>query len=198
MDIGNKKIILASGSPRRRELLAGLDIEFEIDTRNSFEESYSSDTPHRKIPVLMAEGKSSGFHRPILKDEILITADTMVLCGNRILGKPKGTDDREKAEDAARMLRILSGKTHEVITAVTIRDVDRQETFTDTAYVRFKELKEEEISYYIRKYRPFDKAGSYGVQEWIGYTGITAIRGSFYTVMGLPVHLVYSHLESFL
>ena len=198
MDIGNKKIILASGSPRRRELLAGLDIEFEIDTRNSFEESYSSDTPHRQIPVLMSEGKSDGFHRQLDKDEILITADTMVLCGEKVLGKPRGRDDREKAEDAAGMLRILSGKTHEVITAVTIRDVDRQETFTDTAYVRFKELKEEEISYYIRKYRPFDKAGSYGVQEWIGYTGITAIRGSFYTIMGLPVHLVYSHLESFL
>ena len=198
MDIGNKRIILASGSPRRRELLAGLDIEFEIDTRNSFEESYSSDTPHRQIPILMSEGKSDGFHRQLDKDEILITADTMVLCGEKVLGKPRGRDDREKAEDAAGMLRILSGKTHEVITAVTIRDTYRHETFTDSAYVQFKELTEGEISYYIRKYRPFDKAGSYGVQEWIGYTGITAIRGSFYTVMGLPVHLVYSHLESFL
>ena len=133
MDIGNKRIILASGSPRRRELLAGLDIEFEIDTRNSFEESYSSDTPHRQIPVLMSEGKSDGFHRQLDKDEILITADTMVLCGEKVLGKPRGRDDREKAEDAAGMLRILSGKTHEVITAVTIRDTYRHETFTDSA-----------------------------------------------------------------
>ena len=105
MDITGKRIILASGSPRRRELLAGLDIEFEIDTRNSFEESYSSDTPHRQIPVLMSEGKSDGFHRQLDKDEILITADTMVLCGEKVLGKPRGRDDREKAEDAAGMLQ---------------------------------------------------------------------------------------------
>ena len=104
----------------------------------------------------------------------------------------------EKAEDAARMLRILSGKTHEVITAVTIRDCSHHETFSDTTAVRFKELTEKEISYYIGKYRPFDKAGAYGVQEWIGYIGIDSIKGSFYTVMGLPVHLLYSHLEDFM
>lgn len=193
-----KKIILASGSPRRKELLTGLDIDFEVDTLNSFEEHYSTDTPHSQIPVLMSEGKSYGFHRPLEKDEILITSDTMVLCGDEVLGKPRGGNDEEKAEDAARMLRILSGKTHEVITAVTIRDCSHHETFSDTTAVRFKELTEKEISYYIGKYRPFDKAGAYGVQEWIGYIGIDSIKGSFYTVMGLPVHLLYRHLQDFM
>ena len=115
-----------------------------------------------------------------------------------VLGKPKGGNDTEKAEDAARMLRLLSGKGHEVITAVTIRDRADKETFSDTAVVHFKDLSEEEISYYIRNFRPFDKAGAYGIQEWIGYVGVTGIRGSFYTVMGLPVHLVYSSLEKFI
>ena len=136
---GNKTIILASGSPRRKELLAGLDIEFETDTRNRFKEDYSIDTPHRRIPALMSEGKSYGFHRPLAPDEILITADTLVLCGNEVLGKPKGEDDTQKAVDAARMLRILSGREHEVITAVTIRDNSRHKTFSDIAEVRFRE-----------------------------------------------------------
>ena len=193
-----KKIILASGSPRRKELLTGLDIDFEVDTLNSFEEHYSTDTPHSQIPVLMSEGKSYGFHRPLAPDEILITADTLVLCGNEVLGKPKGEDDTQKAVDAARMLRILSGREHEVITAVTIRDNSRHKTFSDIAEVRFRELTDDEIVYYIGKYRPFDKAGAYGVQEWIGYIGIDSIKGSFYTIMGLPVHLLYRHLQDFM
>ena len=195
---GNKTIILASGSPRRKELLAGLDIEFETDTRNRFKEDYSIDTPHRRIPALMSEGKSYGFHRPLAPDEILITADTLVLCGNEVLGKPKGEDDTQKATDAARMLRILSGREHEVITAVTIRDNSRHKTFSDIAEVRFRELTDDEIGYYIERYRPFDKAGAYGIQEWIGYVGIDCIKGSFYTIMGLPVHLLYRHLQDFM
>lgn len=195
---GNKRIILASGSPRRKELLAGLDIDFEIDTRNNFKEKYSKDTPHSQITALMSEGKSLGFHRLLEKNEILITADTMVLCGDEVLGKPKGNDEREKAADASRMLRLLSGKEHKVLTSVTIRDITSTDTFTDAATVLFKDLSDEEIQYYIRNYRPFDKAGAYGIQEWIGYIGISSIKGSFYTIMGLPVHLLFSHLQDFL
>ena len=191
MDLKGKKVILASNSPRRHELLAGLDIEFEVDTRNNFEESFSPDTPHSKVPALMSEGKSRGFHRPLEEDEILITSDTMVLLDGIIMGKP------HSREDAENMLRTLSGRTHEVITAVTIRDCSRSETVTDSTLVHFRELSEEEIKYYLDKYRPYDKAGSYGVQEWIGYVAITGIEGSFYNVMGFPVHKVYEELIKF-
>lgn len=192
MDLNGKRIILASGSPRRRELLAGLDISFEVDTRNSFEEAYSADTPHRLIPELMSKGKSHGFHRQLEENEILITSDTMVLCGTEVLGKP------HSREDAVRMLEMLSGHGHEVITAVTIRTSGREITFSDTTKVFFSPLSEEDIEFYVDRFRPFDKAGAYGIQEWIGYAGIESIEGSFYTVMGLPTHLVYRHLKGFL
>lgn len=192
MDLRGKRIILGSNSPRRKELLAGLNIDFTIDTNNHFEECYRSDTPHLDVPVLMAEGKSLGFHRPLAEDEILITSDTMVLCGDEIMGKP-----RDEA-DAARMLRCLSGRDHQVVTAVTLRDSRRTETVSDIAHVWFKELTDDEINYYISHFRPFDKAGAYGIQEWIGYIGITRIEGSFYTIMGFPVHLVYEKLRAFL
>ena len=185
-----KHIILGSGSPRRREILESLGFEFEVDTHNHFNESYSLDTPHEKIPALMSEGKSEGFHRPL--EQILVTSDTMVLCGNRIMGKPH---DRNEAAD---MLRCLSGREHKVITAVTIRDCYHKETFSDTAYVHFKELSDKEIYYYIDKYQPYDKAGAYAIQEWIGHIGITRIDGSFYTIMGFPSHLVYERLRIFL
>ncbi len=184
-----KKIILASNSPRRRELLAGLDIDFEVDARTDFEESINLDVPHARIPQLMSEGKSRGFHRPLEKDEVLITSDTMVFCGDAVLGKP------HSREEAADMLRLLSDNVHTVITAVTIRDTEGSETFSDSTRVHFKKFTEEEIYYYIDKYQPFDKAGAYGIQEWIGYTGITHIEGSFYTVMGFPTHQVYQHLK---
>lgn len=187
-----RKIILGSGSLRRRELLGGLDINFEVDTRNSFEEKYAPDTPHEQIPVLLSQGKSHGFHRPLADNEILITSDTLVLCGDRVMGKPH---DRQEAED---MLKCLSGRSHKVITAVTIRDSRREKTFSDTATVHFKTLNKAEIDYYLTKYRPYDKAGAYGIQEWIGYIGITGIEGSFYTIMGFPVHKVYSELREFI
>ncbi len=186
-----RKIILGSGSPRRRELLQGLDIPFEVDTRNSFEERYDPSLPHEEIPVMLSQGKSHGFHRGLAEDEILITSDTLVLCGEDVLGKPHS---REEAFD---MLSRLSGRSHRVITAVTIRDCCRETTFSDTAVVHFKALTADEINYYIDKYRPFDKAGAYGVQEWIGYIGITGIEGSFYTIMGFPVHKVYAALKEF-
>jgi septum formation protein len=188
MDIRGKKIILGSNSPRRRELLAGLDIEFEVDTRNNFEEVYDPSTPIEKIPEVLAEGKSYGFHRELTENEILITSDTLVMCGDRVMGKPHS---REEAFD---MLRCLSGREHKVITAVTMRDNAGCVTSSDTAIVHFKELSDNEITYYIDNYRPFDKAGAYGIQEWIGYMGIGKIEGSYFTIMGLPVHLVYEGL----
>lgn len=192
MDLKGKKVILASNSPRRRELLKGLDIDFEIDTRNNFEESFSDDTPHPEVPSLMSRGKSHGFHRPLLDNEILITSDTMVLLDKIILGKP------HSREEAVKMLKTLSGRTHEVITAVTFRDgAGHEETFTDSTDVSFGILSDEQIDYYIDRYKPFDKAGSYGVQEWIGYVAIEGIRGSFYNVMGFPVHKVYECLNRF-
>lgn len=187
-----RHIILASASPRRRELLAGLGLEFEVDTRNYFEEKYSPDTPHRDIPLILSQGKSHGFHRPLKEDEILITADTLVLCGNEVLGKPH---DRE---DAVRMLRLLSGRGHEVITGVTIRDAFREKSFADRCLVRFAPLSEEDIDFYIKNFKPFDKAGAYGIQEWIGYAAISGITGSFFTVVGLPTQLLYYELKSFL
>lgn len=192
MDLNGKRIILGSASPRRKELLKGLDIDFVVDTGNSFRENFRELKNFYEIPSIMSEGKSEGFHRPLEDDEILITADTIVICSGEVLGKPSDRDD------AVRMLRTLSGRQHEVVTAVTIRSNERKETFSDLAKVRFGELGDSDIEYYIEKYRPFDKAGAYGVQEWIGYIGIESVEGSFYTVMGLPVHKVYRHLKDFL
>ena len=183
-----KKIILGSNSPRRKELLAGLDITFEVDTRNNFEEVYDPSTPIEKIPEVLSEGKSYGFHRELSEDEILITSDTLVMCGERVMGKPHS---REEAID---MLRCLSGREHKVITAITLRDSHNCRTSSDTAIVYFKELTDSEIEYYVDNYKPFDKAGAYGIQEWIGYMGIGKIEGSYFTIMGLPVHLVYEEL----
>lgn len=192
MDLHGKRIILGSASPRRKELLRGLDLEFETDTGNTFTEDFRNISSLHEIPSMMSRGKSHGFHRQLSLDEILITSDTVVICGDEVMGKPR---DRE---DAVRMLRKLSGRRHEVVTAVTIRSAGKEETFSDTAFVRFRELGKEEIDYYIDKYRPYDKAGAYAVQEWIGYIGIESIEGSFYTIMGLPVFQVYRHLEKFL
>jgi septum formation protein len=192
MDIKGKHIILGSNSPRRKELLAGMDIEFTVDTGNTFEEIYDAGTPHERIPEVLSEGKSYGFHRPLKPDEILITSDTLVLCGNRVMGKP------HSREEAISMLRHLSGREHKVITAVTLRDSQRCTTSSDTATVFFKDLSDSEIEYYIDNFKPFDKAGAYGIQEWIGYIGIGKIEGSFFTIMGLPVHLVYQELNKFI
>lgn len=202
MNLNGKHIILGSGSPRRRELLAALGVEFEVDCGNNFIESTPPDCPHSKIPEIMSIGKSHGFHRELLDNEILITADTLVLChaendsedwdGGEVFGKPK---DRE---DAFRMLRRLSGDCHKVITAVTIRDNKDELTFSDTCKVFFDTMSDEEIAYYIDNYKPFDKAGAYGIQEWIGYAFNSSVDGSFLTVIGLPVHLVYKELKEFI
>ena len=170
-----------------------MDIDFEVDTQNNFKESFTADIPFEEVPRLMSEGKSSGFHRPLKEDEILITADTMVILpGKEILGKPR---DRE---DACRMLRDLSGRSHLVITAVTIRDIHRKDTFTATTEVWFKDLTPDEIAYYVDTYKPYDKAGAYAIQEWIGHIGIRRIEGSYFNVVGFPVQRVYEALRSFL
>ena len=192
MDTKGKHMILGSNSPRRKELLGGLDIDFQVDTRNTFEEVYSEDTPQERIPEVLSEGKSYGFHRPLETDEILLTSDTLVLCEGRVMGKPHS---REEAID---MLRWLSNREHKVITAITLRDSKQCRTTSDTAIVHFKELSDNEIKYYVDTYKPFDKAGAYGIQEWIGYIGIDRIEGSYFTIMGLPVHLVYDELLKFI
>ncbi len=188
-----KRLILGSNSPRRRELLKGLGVDFTVDTENHFQEYFGPDIPYDEVPRLMAEGKSEGFHRPLLEDEILITADTMVICPMKgeILGKPK---DRE---DAIRMLRDLSGREHHVVTAVTVRDCHRRKTISDTTEVWFKPLTDAEITRYVDTYKPFDKAGAYAIQEWIGHAGITRIDGSYFNVVGFPVHRVYELLLDF-
>lgn len=192
-----KKIILGSGSPRRRELLGGLDLPFTVDTGNTFEESPEPGVEAHLVPVHMSVGKSRGFHRGLSPDEVLITADTVVICtgpdgSQAVLGKP------HSREEAVAMLERLSGCTHEVVTAVTIRDCLHEETFTDSTLVTFDVLSESDINYYIDRYKPFDKAGAYGIQEWIGYAAISGIDGSFYNVMGFPVHKVYRELKKFI
>ena len=183
---------LASASPRRRELLKGLDIEFTVEPGKDEKEAYSADQPHHAIPAFLARHKSETFHRELAPREVLITADTLVFLDEQILGKPRD------AEEAAVMLRNLSGRTHTVTTGVALRTREKMHSFSDTTEVDFKPLTEAEIAYYIEKYRPFDKAGAYGVQEWIGYVGITAIRGSYFNVMGLPVQRLYTELCGFL
>lgn len=187
-----KRIILGSNSPRRRELLAGLGIDFTVDTGNSFAESAEPGVEAHQVPVDMSLGKSHGFHRPLEDDEILITADTVVIIDGRVLGKPHS---REEAED---MLHTLSGRTHEVVTAVTIRDKRGEKCFSVSSIVEFCRLEDWEIDSYIDNFKPYDKAGAYGVQEWIGYVGISRIEGSFYNVMGLPVHRIWQELKKFL
>ena len=195
MDLKGKRVILGSNSPRRRELLSGLNIDFEVDGKNNFDECFSPDTPYDEVPRLMSVGKSHGFHRPLAEDEILITADTMVILPptedrpGEILGKPKDADD------AVRMLRDLSGRKHHVTTAVTLRTTETEETFSTTTEVWFKDLTDEEITYYVNNFKPFDKAGAYAIQEWIGYAGITRIEGSYFNVVGFPVQRVYEALR---
>ena len=183
---------LASASPRRRELLKGLDIAFTVEPGKDEKEAFSEGMPHTEIPAFLARHKSETFHRALAPGEVLITADTLVFLDEKILGKPHSRDE------AVAMLRALSGRTHTVVTGVALRTRERMHSFADTTEVDFKVLTDNEINYYIDNYRPFDKAGAYGVQEWIGYTGITAIRGSYFNVMGLPVQRLYTELCDFL
>ena len=186
------RIILGSGSPRRRELLAGLGLDFTVEPQTSFMENNEANLPTAEIAEYMAKGKSFG-HRALADDELLITSDTIVLIPDMdlVLGKPA---DRS---DAITMLESLSGRKHVVETGVCIRTNRKCVSFTAFSDVYFKSLTREEIEYYVDHFRPYDKAGSYGVQEWMGYAGITKIEGSFYNVMGLPVQRLYDELMKF-
>ena len=183
------KVILASASPRRRELLAGLDVEFEVRALPDVDESFPADLQGGDIPLHISKKKADAYRPVMAADELVITADTIVWLDGVALGKP--VDEA----DARRMLRNMSGKTHSVFTGVAITTKDSQRCFVAQSDVTFAQLTDDEIDYYIAKYRPMDKAGSYGVQEWIGYIGITGIVGSYFNVMGLPVQRLYSELK---
>ena len=185
------QIILASKSPRRQELLRGMGVDFKILTKET-PEDYPADLPLDEVPKYLSLQKSLAFtDEELPADYLLITSDTVVICEGEILGKPK---DRE---DATRMLQMLSGKTHHVVTGVTVRSAEKMESFSVRSNVTFAQLDAEEIDYYIEHCKPFDKAGAYGIQEWIGYVGISGLEGSFYNVMGLPTRKLYQCLKSF-
>jgi len=182
------QIILASNSPRRRELLAGLDIDFDIHVLQGIDESYPPDLPVDEVAAYISKSKAAAYQTVISSDQLVITADTIVVLGDRVLGKPV---DRE---DAVGMLRALSGQTHKVITGVCLTTLGAQRSFSVTSEVTFKCLTDEEIFYYVDHYQPYDKAGAYGIQEWIGYVGVTGLKGSYFNVMGLPVQRIYQEL----
>ena len=182
-------IILASNSPRRKELLAGLGLPFEVRVLQDIDESYPDDLPVSEVALYIAGKKTDAYRASLADDELVITADTVVIVGDEILGKP--VDEA----DAERMLRLISGRTHQVTTGVCMLTRETERRFAVTTDVTFKQLSDEEIHYYITKYKPFDKAGAYGIQEWIGYIGVTGLHGSYYNVMGLPVQRIYETLQ---
>ena len=211
------KIILASNSPRRKELLAGLGIPYDVFVLQGIDESYPDDLPANEVAEYIARKKAKAYRneirstkneklsiinscsracKPLVQADkpsgqlsIILTADTIVVCDGEILGKP------HDADDACAMLRKLSGKTHQVYTGYCLQTADKTVSGTVCSDVTFKELSDEEITYYVEKYKPLDKAGAYGIQEWIGYIGITGIRGSYYNVMGLPVQRIYEEIK---
>ena len=190
------RIILASNSPRRKELLAGLGIPYDVFVLQGIDESYPDNLPANEVAEYIARKKAKAYRNENAKLSIIncqlsiiLTADTIVVCDGEILGKP------HDADDACAMLRKLSGKTHQVYTGYCLQTADKTVSGTVCSDVTFKELSDEEITYYVEKYNPLDKAGAYGIQEWIGYIGITGIRGSYYNVMGLPVQRIYEEIK---
>lgn len=184
------KIVLGSKSPRRHQLLRDLGLEFEIRTRDT-DESFDSAMQLEEIALFLADVKARAISDTIRHDELLITADTIVCLGEEVLNKP------QSAEEAHQMLRMLSGKMHRVYTGVSLMTTEKQKLFYDETKVFFRELSDDEIVYYVEKYQPFDKAGSYGAQEWMGFVGVERIEGSYFNVMGLPVHKFYTELLEF-
>lgn len=184
------KLLLASNSPRRRELLAGLDIPMEIVKLKDIEETHPEDLQAGDIPLYIARLKMSAYDLPLKDGEVLITADTVVWLDGLLLEKP------HSEEEARAMLHKLSGKTHQVFTAVCLKTANKTTDFVCQSDVTFANLTDEQIRYYVGKYKPFDKAGAYGIQEWIGYVGIESIKGSYFNVMGLPVQRLYSALQT--
>ena len=189
--VNDYKIILASNSPRRRELLAGLGIEFEVRVLPGIDESYPASMPAAETAEYIAGKKAAAYRQVMADDELVITADTVVIVGDEVLGKPADT------QMAAQMLRKLSGRTHQVMTGVCMTTSEQTVSFSVKTDVTFKQLAEDEIEYYIKKYQPLDKAGAYGIQEWIGYIGCTGLNGSYYNVMGMPVQRIYTELQRF-
>lgn len=184
------KIILASNSPRRKELLGGLGITYEVKTLPDIDESYPEDLDAEEIPLHIARNKADAYRSMMQPNELIVTADTIVWLDGMVLGKPKDE------ADACRMLRCLSGKTHQVVTGVCLTTLEKQRCFATVTDVTFAELTEEEINYYVSQYRPLDKAGAYGIQEWIGYIGVQNISGSYFNVVGLPIQRLYTELKN--
>lgn len=183
------KVVLASNSPRRKELLGGLGIGYEVKTMPDIDESYPDGLCMEEVPVYIARSKADAY-RPLMEpDELIITADTIVWLDGVVMGKPK---DEEEARD---MLRRLSGQTHQVVTGVCLTTIDRQQSFATVTDVTFDRLTEEEITHYVSRYQPMDKAGAYGIQEWIGYVGVRSIKGSYFNVVGLPIQRLYQELK---
>ncbi len=192
LDTGKYKIILASNSPRRRELLAGLELPFEVRVINNIDESYPKGLKGEDIPMYISAKKAAAYKNSLADNELLITADTIVYLDGVVLGKPKDRDD------ALHMLESLSARTHDVITGVTMMtNVSKGifRSFASTSRVTFAQLSHDDVCHYVDKYHPYDKAGAYGIQEWIGYVGVTRIEGSYFNVMGLPVQRLYEELK---
>ena len=185
------RIVLASNSPRRRELLAGLGISFEVKVLPDIDESYPEGLPVTEVATFIAREKADAYRKMMGEHDLVITADTIVVADDEVMGKP------HDAADARRMLQKLSGRTHQVITGVCLTTQARSRCFAVTTDVMFKVLTDDEISHYIETYRPYDKAGAYGIQEWIGFIGVTGLHGSYFNVMGLPVQRIYSELSLF-
>lgn len=183
------KVVLASNSPRRKELLGGLGIGYEVKTMPDIDESYPDGLCMEEVPVYIARSKADAY-RPLMQpDELIITADTIVWLDGVVMGKPKDE------EEACNMLRRLSGQTHQVVTGVCLTTIDRQQSFATVTDVTFDRLTEEEITHYVSRYQPMDKAGAYGIQEWIGYVGVRSIKGSYFNVVGLPIQRLYQELK---
>lgn len=185
------KIVLASNSPRRKELLGGLGLPFDVRTKQGIDESYPEGLNGEQIALHISKKKAEAYKSDMADDELIITADTIVYVDGEVLGKPKDK------EDARRMFKLMSGREHQVITGVCVVAKEKTMQFASVTDVTFTQLEDEEIDYYINNYKPYDKAGAYGIQEWIGYVGITGIRGSYFNVVGLPVQRLYTALKQF-
>jgi len=189
-NLNNYHIILASNSPRRRELLAGLGIDFDIRVLPDIDEHYPTTLPVADIAQYIAAKKADAYVQTMADNELVITADTIVVVDGEVMGKPRNE------ADAHRMLSTISGRTHQVITGVCLTTKTLRRQFSVTTDVTFKSFTNEEISHYITHYQPYDKAGAYGIQEWIGYIGVTGLNGSYFNVMGLPVQRIYTELST--
>lgn len=191
MKVTDYKVLLASNSPRREELLRGIDIDFEIKVLADIDESYPDNLPLEEVAEFIAIKKANSYISILNEGELMITADTVVILGEKIYGKPINK------EEAKEMLHNLSGETHRVISGVCLTSTKKQSSFSVSSDVEFSQLTNEEIEYYVDRYSPFDKAGAYGVQEWIGYIGVKHINGSYYNIMGLPIQRLYTELKRF-